>query len=223
MGRRLLRRVVWALLIVFVFLPVGLTLLYAVVPPPGTPLMLIRLFEGEGIEKRWVALEGISPLMAHAVIAAEDNRFCEHHGFDLQAIETAIEDYMDGERLRGASTITMQTAKNLFLWPGRNVIRKGLEAYLAALIELVWSKRRIMEVYLNVVEWSGGVYGVSAAAKQSFGKSAERLTRWEASLLASVLPNPRARSAARPSAAVTAQARKVSRRIGQLGPLLDCV
>ena len=211
------------LIIVFVVLPLGLTLLYAVVPPPGSPLMVIRLFEGEGINKRWVPLERISPLASRAVIAAEDNRFCEHFGFDLQAIETAIEDYIDGDRLRGASTISMQTAKNLFLWPGRSLIRKGLEAYLTTMIEILWSKRRIIEVYLNVAEWSSGVYGIEAAARQAFGKPADQLTRWEASLLASVLPNPRERSAARPSAGVKEQARRVSRRIDQLGPLFDCL
>ena len=162
-------------------------------------------------------------MVSRAVVAAEDNRFCEHFGFDLQAIETAIEDYMEGERLRGASTISMQTAKNLFLWPGRSLLRKGLEAYLTAMIEVLWSKRRIIEVYLNVAEWSGGVYGIESAAQRSFGKSAKQLTRWEASLLASVLPNPRARSAVRPDAALRAKARKVSQRIGQLGPLLDCL
>lgn len=223
MLRRWLRRAVWALLIVFVVLPVGLTLLYAVLPPPGTPLMLIRLVEGEGLKKRWVGLDRISPAVPQAVIAAEDNRFCQHYGFDIEAIEDAIEEYMDGDRLRGASTISMQTAKNVFLWPGRSLLRKGLEAYLTVLVELVWSKRRIMEVYLNVVEWSGGVYGVEAAARHYFGKSAEHLTRWEAALLASVLPNPRARSARRPSAAGVAQARRINTRVGQLGPLLDCV
>ncbi len=221
--RRVFRRVLWSLVILLVALPLALTLLYSVVPPPGTPLMVIRLFEGEGLAKRWVPLEEISPMVPRAVIAAEDNRFCEHFGFDLGAIESAIEDYQAGERLRGASTISMQTAKNLFLWPQRSFLRKGLEAYLAAMIEVLWSKRRIMEVYLNVAEWSSGVYGIERAAEQSFGKPARNLTRWEASLLASVLPNPRARSAARPSGAVTAQARRVSKRIDQLGPLLDCV
>ena len=221
--RRLARRVIWGLMLVLVALPVGLTLLYAFVPPPGTPLMIIRLFEGEGLSKRWVPLEEISPLVPRAVIAAEDNRFCEHFGFDLQAIETAIEDYRAGDRLRGASTISMQTAKNLFLWPGRSFLRKGLEAYLTAMIEILWSKRRIMEVYLNVAEWSSGVYGIEVAARRGFGKPAKELTRWEASLLASVLPNPRERSAAKPSGKVVAQARKVGKRIEQLGPLLDCV
>ena len=217
------RRIAIGLLLVFVALPVVLTLLYAVVPVPATPLMVIRLFEGEGWSKDWVPLEEISPHMARSVIAAEDNRFCEHSGFDFEAIQDAIEDYQQGKRLRGASTISMQTAKNLFLWPGRSFIRKGLEAYLTPMIELVWSKRRIIEVYLNIAEWGGGVYGIEAAAQQSFGKPAAKLSRRESALLASVLPNPRQRSAAKPSGGVARKARSVERRIGQLGPLLDCV
>ena len=220
--RRQAKRLLWAVLIVLVALPVALTLLYTVVPPPGTPLMVIRLFEGEGLTKDWVPLEEIARHVPNAVIAAEDNRFCEHHGIDFAALGDALEEFRDGKRLRGASTISMQTAKNLFLWPGRSLVRKGLEAYLTVLIELVWSKRRILEVYLNVVEWSGGVYGIEAAAQASFGRPAAKLTRRQAALLASVLPNPRERSAARPSAAVSRQAQRVVRRIGQLGPLLDC-
>ncbi len=222
------RRFGWRkLLLVVLFLVVGLPalllLIYRFVPPPGTPLMVIRLFEGEGLEKQWVPLEEISVHVPRAVIAAEDNNFCQHSGFDWGAIETAITDYKEGSRLRGASTISMQTAKNIFLWPGRSFIRKGIEAYLTGLLELLWSKSRTMEVYLNVAEWSSGVYGIEAAAQHHFGKSAKQLTQWEAALLASVLPNPRQRSAARPTARVQRQARTITKRIGQLGPLLDCI
>ena len=220
---RWLRRVLIGAAVVFVALPAGLTLLYAVAPPPITPLMVIRLFQGEGLSKDWVPLAEISAHVPRAVIAAEDNRFCEHGGFDFEAIQDAIEDFQEGKRLRGASTISMQTAKNLFLWPGRSFLRKGLEAYLTPYLELVWSKRRIIEVYLNIAEWGGGIYGIEAAARHSFNKPAAKLSRREAALLASVLPNPRARSAARPSSGVARKARSVERRIRQLGPMLDCV
>ncbi len=217
-----LRRLALIALALFVGLPLVLLLAYRVVPPPGTPLMLIRLFEGEGLEKDWVPLARISKHVPGAVIAAEDNNFCRHHGFDWQAIETVIADYQKGGRPRGASTISMQTAKNLFLWPGRSYLRKGLEAALTAPLELLWSKARILEVYLNIAEWSAGVYGIEAAARHYFGKPAAKVTRREAALLASVLPNPRQRSAAKPSAQVRRKADIVIKRMRQIHPLLDC-
>lgn len=175
-------------------------LLYALVRPPLTPVMIINLI-GDlanggrwiGIEKRWVDLEHISPALMRAVIAAEDARFFEHHGFDWDAIEQAriLNERYRGRKLYGASTISMQTAKNVFLWHGRTYIRKALEAYFTVLIEAVWGKRRIMEVYLNVVEFAPGVYGAEAAANRFWKKSAAQLTASEAALMAAVLPNPR--------------------------------
>ena len=223
LARRWLRRALIAAAALFIVFPTVLTLLYSVVPPPITPLMVIRLFQGEGLTKDWTRLEEIAPHVPRAVVAAEDNRFCQHGGFDFEAIQDAIEDFQKGKRLRGASTLSMQTAKNLFLWPGRSFVRKGLEAYLTPFVELLLSKRRIMEIYLNIAEWGSGIYGIEAAARESFDKPAAKLSRREAALLASVLPNPRARSAARPSAGVAKKARSVERRIRQLGPLLDCV
>ena len=221
-GRRLLRIALW--LVVFVaLLPLGLVAVYRVVPPPMTPLMVIRLAEGEGLQRRWVPLPEISPHAVKAVIAAEDNLFCSHRGFDWDALLDAVVEHGKGERLRGASTISMQTAKNVFLWPGRNFFRKGLEAYLTPPIELLWGKRRIIEIYLNVAEWGPGIYGIEAAARKHFGKGADRLTRWEAALLAAVLPNPREWSPASPGAYVQGRARTYLRRIQQLGPMLDCV
>ena len=222
LASRWLRRALLAVLCVLVVAPVVLTLVYRIVPPPGTPLMVIRLFEGEGLEKRWRSLEEISRHAGPAVIAAEDNLFCRHHGIDWEAIGTVLEDYGEGKRLRGASTITMQTAKNLFLWPGRNYLRKALEAYLALMLETFWSKQRILEVYLNIVELGPGLYGVEAAAEHYFGVSADRLSRRQAALLAAILPNPRQRSASSPSAGVRRKADTVVVRIGQLGELLDC-
>ncbi len=219
---RLWQRLLVLLLAIVVALPVLLIALFAAVPPPVTPLMLIRQSEGHGIDKQWVALDDISSNLPAAVIAAEDNNFCVHSGFDWGEIEKAVETYQDGGNLRGASTITQQTAKNLFLWPARSFIRKGIEAWLAALLDLMWSKERILEVYLNIVEWSGGVYGAEAAAQYYFGKPAANLSQREAALLATVLPNPLSRSASNPTSSQVNQADVLQRRIGQLGPLLDC-
>jgi len=220
--RPLLKRILMGLLVLLVGLPLALLALYAVAPPPITPLMVIRLFEGEGLEKRWVPLTEISPHLPRAVIAAEDNNFCQHNGFNWDAIQDAIEEYQDGRRLRGASTLSMQTAKNIFLWPGRDYLRKGLEAYLTTLLELFWSKQRILEVYLNIAEFSSGVYGAEAAAQHYFERPAKKLSRRQAALLATVLPSPRKRSAAKPTAAQARHAVTIQRRIGQIQPLLDC-
>ncbi|MCX6282109.1 MAG: monofunctional biosynthetic peptidoglycan transglycosylase [Bacteroidetes bacterium] len=173
-------------------------LLYKFVNPPVTPLMVMRLgeqnFSGQALKlkKEWVPLENIAPSLQLAVVASEDNRFLEHHGFDLDAIDKAKEynSLHKGKKIRGASTISQQTAKNVFLWPQRSWLRKGLEVYFTFLIELTWSKKRIMEVYLNVIETGKGIYGVEAAASAYFNKHAISLTRTESALLAAVLPNP---------------------------------
>jgi len=192
----------------FFFLSTILSVLtYRFINPPLTPLMIIRLFQqaidGEKImlKKDWVSLDKISPQLQLAVVASEDNRFLEHRGFDFQAIEKA-KDYNEkkkGKRMRGASTISQQTAKNVFLWPQRSWIRKGLEAYFTVLIELVWSKKRIMEVYLNVIETGKGIYGAEKSSQIYFNKPAEKLTRGEAALLAAILPNPLKWSPAHPT------------------------
>jgi monofunctional glycosyltransferase len=191
-----------AILLGLVLLSIAPVVIYRFVPPPITALMLMRRFEGEPIRKTWVPLDRISPALVRAVVASEDEKFCFHHGFDWSEMRAAWRDFRAGRRARGASTISMQTAKNVFLWPGRNIVRKGFEAYYTALIELLWSKPRIMEVYLNVIEWGHGMYGAEAAARAYFRKSAASLTPSEAAMLAAVLPNPRQFSAARPSAYV---------------------
>ncbi len=196
--RRIVGFFLWCLLIVLL-LPLVLTVAYRFVPPPLTPLMVIRLFEGEGINKDWVPLNHISPHVGKAVMALEDTAFCSHSGFDWDEVASAVEERLKGGPLRGASTISMQTAKNLFLWPDRHVTRKILEAPLTVLIETLWDKRRILEVYLNVIEWGPGIYGVEAASQTYFGKSAARLSRREAALLAAVLPNPRRWSPVQPT------------------------
>ena len=204
-------------------LPTLLILVYRFVPPPGTILMLVRLVQGEGLSKDWQPLERISPFLPQAVIASEDNRFCEHWGFDWKEMGGQLDRALAGERTRGASTITMQVAKNALLWPGRDPLRKLLEAYLTPQIELVWSKRRIMEVYLNIAETGPGIYGAEAAARAYFGKPASALSEREAALIVAVLPNPRVWSPRRPTAYLAHRARVIQRRIDQLGPMLDCV
>jgi monofunctional biosynthetic peptidoglycan transglycosylase len=204
---------------------VGLVLLYRVLPVPATPFMLVRAIGGSGIDKDWVRLSEISPNLVRGVIASEDAKFCGHLGFDLEAIESAFAAIEEGGRLRGGSTISQQTAKNVFLWQDRTWIRKGLEAYFTLLIETLWPKRRIMEVYLNVIEWDDGVYGAEAAARHHFGKPAAALTRREAALLAVVLPNPRHWSAGKPGPYVSRRAGIIDRRMGvvQNDRLDDCV
>ncbi|WP_375205447.1 monofunctional biosynthetic peptidoglycan transglycosylase [Hyphococcus sp.] len=164
--------------------------LYAIASPPGTLLMLQRKLSGDVIAHPWTPLEEISPHLVTAVIAAEDTRFCLHNGIDFEAIDKALEEKKKGKRLRGASTISQQTAKNAFFWNGGGWLRKGGEAWMTVLIESIWPKRRVMEVYLNISEWGDGNFGAEAAAQARFGKSAKDLTSYEAALLASVLPNP---------------------------------
>ncbi len=202
--------------------PPALLLVYAVVPPPVTPLMLARLLEGEGMERRWVPLEKIAPAAVLAVLAAEDNRFCRHFGFDLVELQNVVEEYRRRGRLRGASTVTMQTAKNLLLWHDRSFFRKALEAVLTAQLEVLWSKRRIVEVYLNIAEWGPGLYGIGAAAERYFGKAPADLTAREAALLAVVLPSPRQWSPARPTPYLERRAGTIQTRMEQIRPLTGC-
>ncbi|HRD45389.1 MAG TPA: monofunctional biosynthetic peptidoglycan transglycosylase, partial [Caulobacter sp.] len=185
-----MRRVMlWAFLLVVVA-PLALTLIYKVVPPPFTLLMVQRVFEGKGWDYRWRSIDRMSPALVQAAIAAEDARFCEHHGFDFEAMEKAWKNNKRGGRVKGGSTISQQTAKNVFLWPARSYVRKGLEAYFTVLIETVWGKRRIMEVYLNVAEMGSGTYGVEAASRRYFGVGADKVTRAQAARLVAILPNP---------------------------------
>jgi monofunctional biosynthetic peptidoglycan transglycosylase len=182
-----------ALVVVFgvtVVLPVLLVLLYRVVPPPTTPLILGTSFSEE-VHRDWVPLSAMSANLVKAVIASEDGKFCSHSGFDWEAIRRALEYNASGEGIRGGSTISQQTAKNLFLSPSRSWVRKGIEAWFTLLIEAFWPKWRIMETYLNVVELGQGNFGVEAAAQNYYGKPAAELTRAEAARLAAVLPNPR--------------------------------
>lgn len=204
--------------------PVAMLFAYRYLDPPVTPLMLLRMTEGEGIKKTWVPLDGISPHVARAVISLEDSSFCEHAGIDWGEMFDALSSYYKGKRVRGASTISMQTTKNLLLWPQRNMARKAVEAPLTVLMEMMWDKQRILEVYLNIVEWGPGIYGIEAAARAHFNKPARWLNQREAALLAAVLPNPRKWSPSRPGPHVLQQVYTSKYRVQKLRTLtmFDC-
>lgn len=218
------RIVVWALL-VLMLLPIVGVLVHAVVPPPMTILMAEQAVRGRGLDYRWRNLDAISPNLVHAAIASEDSRFCSHMGFDMEAIEKALQANRDGGRIRGGSTISQQTAKNVFLWPGRDWVRKGLEAGYTVLIEAVWPKRRIVEVYLNVAEFAPGVYGAEAGAQHWFGVSAADLTPLQAARMAAVLPSPRRYDAASPGPYVRRRTRAIqgAARVVRNDGLAACV
>jgi len=186
---------------------------YKFVPPPVTATMIL---DGNGITKDWEPLSWIDRNMVSAAIAGEDGKFCLHNGFDYEAIEKAIQRNAKGGRIRGGSTISQQTAKNVFLWQGGGYFRKGLEAWFTLLIESVWGKRRIMEVYLNVAETGIGTYGVEAGAQRYFRHSAARLTRNEAARIAAVLPLPKERAAVSPSGFTRRYGNTIAARIGSV-------
>lgn len=202
--RRLVRALAIALVLGFVAPALPISLM-RVVPPLGSALMVQRWLEARGEERRfvlrydWVPLSRISPALRAAVVVSEDQRFYQHRGFDWESMGDALRESRDGGRLRGASTISQQLAKNLFLWPGRSLLRKALEAWLTFWLETLWPKQRILEVYLNVAQFGDGVFGVEAASRLYFGKPAAALTRRQSATLAAVLPNPRRLRAASPS------------------------
>jgi len=208
------RRPVLTVVLVLVGLLLASVAVPSMLPPPMTFLMVTRMIEGEGLSYRWRSLDDISPRLVEAVIASEDARFCEHRGFDMKAIEKALKANERGGRMRGGSTISQQTAKNVYLWPGRDWVRKGFEAGYTLLIETVWGKRRVMEVYLNVAEWAPGVYGAEAASRHWFDKSASELSAREAARLAAILPSPRRYNAAAPGPYVRRRASRVLAAMG---------
>ncbi len=206
----------------FIISTVFTTILYRFVPPPVTPLMVIRLAEqvsdGQSMKLRkdWEPLNQISPHMVQAVVASEDNNFLKHFGIDFDAVRKAHELNKKGRRLRGASTISQQTAKNVYLWPDRTWFRKGLEVYFTGLIEIFWGKERIMEVYLNVIEMGDGIYGIEAASQYYFKKPAADLNRSEAALIAAILPNPRIYNAKNPSSFILKKQGRILRAMNRL-------
>ena len=205
------------------FLPYLLTPLYRVIDPVST-LMLTRWVLGKRVERAFVPLERIAPVLSRSVIASEDGRFCSHHGVDWTELQASIEDAEDITEARGGSTITQQTAKNLFLWGGRSFVRKALEFPLALWIDLVLPKRRVLEIYLNIAEWGpNGEFGVEAGSRYAFNKPAAQLSAGEAALLAAMLPNPKRRSAKQPRPGVRRIAGIVQGRAARSGPIDACL
>ncbi len=223
-GRRRLRRWLWRLVLGAAVLSVLPVLGLRWIPPPTSSVMLqarlAPLFHGKPpspVHYRWTAWGAISPAMRLAAVAAEDQKFPHHWGFDFESITDAVEEAPARGRLRGASTISQQVARNLFLWQGRSWLRKGLEAYFTLLLEACWPKRRILEVYLNIAEFGDGIYGVGAASQAFFGRRPSDLRTPEAALLAAVLPNPKRLHVRAPSAYVRERAAWVEEQMGLLG------
>ena len=212
---------IFKLVVSLILLSVFIVIIYGWVPVPFTPLMAIRALEfpEENIQHDWVSIDKISNNLKVAVIASEDQNFPNHNGFDMQAIEKAIENNKQGRRVRGASTISQQTAKNVFLWPHRSWVRKGFEVYFTFLIETFWSKERILEVYLNSIEMGKGVYGAEAASRVWFNKSASALTSQEAAAISAILPNPRQYRANPPSSYIQSRKAWIVKQMRNMGSL----
>ncbi|SEA58945.1 monofunctional biosynthetic peptidoglycan transglycosylase [Bizionia paragorgiae] len=205
-------------------LSVAVVVLYKFVPVPVTPLMVIRYFENETTNKNlwqhdWVPIDKMSKNLQLAVICSEDQNFLNHKGFDIEAIQKAFDRNQKGKRIRGASSISQQTAKNVFLWPQRSWLRKGLEAYFTFLIETIWSKERILEVYLNSIEMGDGIYGAEAASQFWFQKSAAQLNQYEAAAIAAILPNPLKYRAQPASTYIQGRKQWIVKQMGYFGPL----
>ncbi|HNW71067.1 MAG TPA: monofunctional biosynthetic peptidoglycan transglycosylase [Bacteroidales bacterium] len=214
--KRIFKFLLWFLLI-FIIITVLPVFFYKFVNPPITPLMVLRGFETDKkTDYQWVPIEKMSPNLFQAALAAEDDTFLKHHGFDFRAIKLAYESNQKSKRTKGGSTISQQTAKNVFLWPHRDFVRKGLEAWFTVLIEFIWGKERIMETYMNVVEFGPGVYGVEAASLKYFNKHAAKLSKYEAASLISVLPNPHIYKVLKPSAYTQRYRSAILRRMDRI-------
>jgi monofunctional biosynthetic peptidoglycan transglycosylase len=219
-----LRRVVFAAAALAIAVPLGLIVLYRFIDPPLSTLMAGRLLTGGSVSQTWVRLEKMSPQLVATVVANEDARICRHWGVDWNAVEEAIDEAEEtGKQPRGASTIPMQVAKNLFLWPQRSYVRKAIEIPMAYSLNALWPKRRTVEIYLNIAEWAPGVYGAEAAARHHFGKSSAAITRREAALLAAALPNPYVRHAGRAGPKTRRLARHIERRTAKSPPYFPCI
>lgn len=222
MREHLRKAVKW--LIALILFPYALILLYALpIFHPVSTLMLWDIATLQGYDRRWVDFEDISPNLVQSVMMSEDGQFCSHGGVDWVQMNGVLQDALEGESTRGASTIPMQTAKNLFLWNGRSFVRKGLELPLALGADLVWSKRRLMEIYLNIAEWGPGIYGIEAAARYHFKVPAAKLTRRQAALLAVSLPNPITRIASKPGKGMKRLAGLIERRAKGSGDYVKCL
>ena len=222
--KRLLR-FLYTVMLWFFGLSVSLVVIYKFIPVPFTPLMIVRFIETKNNDQEvsfdhdWEPLENISPNLQKAVIASEDGTFLQHHGFDFNAMGKALKNNQKGKKIKGGSTISQQTAKNVFLWQGRSYLRKGLEAYFTFLIELVWGKERIMEVYLKSIEMGNGIYGAQAASRHWYHKDASHLSVKEAAGIAAILPNPRKFKASNSSSYINKRKTKIVRLIRHMGKL----
>ena len=219
----LLRRIVLAIVLVCM-LPLTLGLVYRVefIHPVST-IMVSRWLSGQSVERQWVDIDHVAPVVVHSVMMSEDGQFCFHHGVDWTELNAVINDALEGEKPRGASTIPMQVAKNLFLWTGRSFIRKGIEIPLALYLDFVLPKKRIMEIYLNIAEWDKGVFGVEAASRHYFNTHASRLSASQAALLTVTLPNPEGRNPARPTRGLLRLAGIIRRRAARSGGYIGCL
>lgn len=218
-------RIIRNILIVLFAGSILMVIAYRYIPVYFTPLMAIRYIEqikdgkSKGIKHEWKDIDNISRNLVMAVIASEDNRFMTHNGFDIEQIKLARAEAAAGKRVRGASTISQQTAKNVFLWPGKTYFRKGLEAYFTLLIEFIWGKERIMEIYLNSIEMGNGIFGAEAVAKSHFKKNAGKLTKGEAALIAASLPNPRRFNSGKPSPYMYKRQKQIVSLMGKIAPV----
>jgi len=217
-------RAIAGIFIILTLFPVLMILVYAIdgTRPVSTP-MFARAVTLQPVDRRWRDLEDMAPALAQSVLVSEDGQFCFHYGVDWSELNSVIDDALDGEKTRGASTIAMQTVKNLFLWPQRSFVRKVFEIPYALFADLIWSKRRMMEIYLNIAEWDTGVYGAEAASQTYFNRPASDLSRQQAALLAVTLPNPKVRNAARPTTSLKKLAAVVERRAHQSGAYIKCL
>ncbi len=205
-------------------LPVLFMLIYAIPgTQPASTIMLARNLTGQPVDRRWISLDEVAEVVPQAVVMSEDGQFCFHRGVDWAAINLVVNEALDGEKPRGASTLPMQTMKNLFFWPQRSIIRKGLEIPYAMFADWIWTKHRMMEIYLNIVEWDDGVFGIEAASQHYFGKSASQLTRRQASLLAVTLPSPVERTPNKPSASLNRLANRIERLSARSGSYVRCL
>jgi monofunctional biosynthetic peptidoglycan transglycosylase len=217
-------RILFIAVVAIAAIPIALTLFYAIPPVrPVSNLMLVDVVTLRGYDRQWVGIDDMGEAIVNSVTMSEDGRFCSHGGVDWGAMNLVIEEILSGEGSRGASTIPMQTVKNLFLWHGRSYVRKALELPLAMWFDAVLTKRRVMEIYLNIAEWGPNLYGIEAAAQHHFGRAAKDLTKRQAALLAVTLPNPRGRNPAKPSPAMNRLASIVQARADKAGGYVDCL
>ena len=221
--KRVLRLMLMILVVLFL-VPIVLTFLYSSTSiNPVSTLMAARFVSGKPVERKWVNLDNINAVLVHSVMMSEDAKFCAHNGIDFGALNQVIDNALEGEKTRGASTLSMQTVKNLYLWPGRSYFRKLLELPLALITDYIWGKRRMIEIYLNIAEWGDGIFGIEAASQHYFRRSSKKLNARQSALLAVVLPNPKWRNAAKASKNLRRLAKNIERRAFQSGAYVKCL